>query len=68
MERKISKKWWVVQGSNLRPDDYFTTLAFASRRFSRRCSLDWLIAHSFYCLGVRRTVSEGFFKSLKVAC
>jgi hypothetical protein len=49
-----------VQGSNLRPDDYFTTPAFASRRISPRCSLDWLIAHSRNCLGVRRTVSEGF--------
>jgi hypothetical protein len=37
-----------------------TTLAFASRQKLWRCSLDWLIAHSFICLGVRRTVSEGF--------
>jgi hypothetical protein len=30
-KEKESKKWWVVQGSNLRPDDYFTTPAFAGR-------------------------------------
>jgi len=49
-----------------------TTLAFTSHKIVLCCSLDWLITRSRSCLGVRRTVSEGFllkFKTLKrVAC
>lgn len=37
-----------------------TTLAFTSHKKLLCCSLDWLIIHSFICLDVRHTVSEGF--------